>query len=158
VQHASRHRVRRRQPGKRVYRQLAAARRQHQVAEPAAAQHRGVRDQAGLRENRPRGRDLGSGVRQRHAVGHVGGEDPALPQRAAGGRHELHRSQVGGRAPARENVRDHHVETGRWHLLEHRPGVAGANPDPSACPGAWQRQPEPQEFQQRGVQLDHHLR
>ena len=52
------------------------ARRQHQVAEPPAPEHRRVRDQAGVREDRPCGRDLRSCVRQRRTVGHVGHDHP----------------------------------------------------------------------------------
>jgi hypothetical protein len=157
VQHASRHRISRRQPGEPVHRKLTVTRRQHEVAEPAAAQDRGVRDQAGLREGLPHGRDLRAGVRERRAVGHVGGEDPGIAQGPAGRRRELRRGEVGWRAAARENVRDHHVERARGQLLKHRPGVADANPDPAARAGARHGQPQPQKVKQCGVYLDGHL-
>jgi len=118
VYHAPRHRIRGRPPGQRIGRQLSGARRQHQVAEPPAAQDRGVRDKAGVREDRPRRRDLRTGMRQRRAVGYVGGEDPAVAERAAGGGRELHRGQVGRRATASENVRDDQVERPGGHPVK----------------------------------------
>ncbi len=132
MHHAPWHRIRRRPPGERIHRQLTQARRQHEVAEPAAAQDRGIRDQAGMREDRPRRRDLRAGVPQRRAVGHVGGEDPALAQRAAGGGRELRRGQVGRRPAVGENVRDDQVEGARRDPLKDRPGVADVHLDPPA--------------------------
>ena len=63
-------------PGQPGHRKLRPRGGQHQVAEPAAAQHRRVRDQARVRENGPHGRDPGPGVRERRAVAQVRGEDP----------------------------------------------------------------------------------
>jgi hypothetical protein len=157
VQHASRHRISRRQPGEPVDRKLPVTRGQHEVPEPAAAQDGRVRDQARLGEGLPHRRDLRAGVRERRAVGHVGGEDPGIAQGPAGRRRELRRGHMSRRAPARENVRDHHVERARGQLLKYRPGVADANPDPPARAGARPGQPAPQEVKQRGVYLDGHL-
>jgi hypothetical protein len=128
--------------------------RQHQVAEPAAAQHPGVRDQAGVRKDRLDRRDLGAGVPQRRAVGHVDGQDPVLVQRAAGRGRELRRGQVGRRTTAGEDVRDDHVEATRCHPLEHGPGVADVQPEPPAA----RRQPEPDQPPQGLVHLDGDLR
>jgi hypothetical protein len=79
VQYPPWHRVRRRQPGKRGHWERARAGRQHQIAEPAAAQHARVGDQAYVTEDRPGRGDLRTGVRQRRTVGHVGREDPRAP-------------------------------------------------------------------------------
>jgi hypothetical protein len=105
-----------------------------------------------VREDRPRRRDLRAGVRERRAVGHVGGEDTRVAQPAAARGPELRRGQVGRRAAAREHVRDHHVEGARGQPIEHRPGVPDAHPDPGT------RQPAPDEVRQRGVHLDSQLR
>jgi len=159
VHHAPRHRIGGRPPGQRVGRQLAGARRQHQVAEPASAQHPGVRDHAGVREDRPRRRDLRTGVRQRRAVGHVGGEDPAVAERAAGGGRELHRGQVGRSAAAGENVRDDHVEGPGRHPVKDSAGIADLNPGPPAgSPAGPQRQPALDEPPEGLVHLDGQLR
>ena len=152
MHHAPWHRIRRRPPGERVHRQLTQARRQHEVAEPATAQDRGVRDQAGMREDRPGRRDLRAGVPQRRAVGHVGGEDPAVAQRAAGGGRELRRGQVGWRAAAGENVRDDQVAGARRDPLEDRPSVADVHLDPPAA--GPQRQPFLDEPPEGLVHLD----
>jgi hypothetical protein len=158
VHHAPRHRIRGRPPGQRIGRQLTEARRQHQVAEPTAAQDRSVRDQAGLREDRPHRRDLRTGMRQRRAVGHVGGEDPAVAERTAGGARELHRGQVGGRAAASENIRDDHVEGPGRHPVKDGPGVPDLNPGPPAgSPAGPQRQPSLDEPPEGLVHLDGHL-
>jgi hypothetical protein len=85
-----------------------------------------------VREDRPRRRDLRTGVRQRRPVGHVGGEDPAVAERAPGGSGELHRGQVGRRAAAGENVRDDHVERPGRHPVKYGPGIADLNPGPAA--------------------------
>jgi GTPase len=153
-QHAPRHRIPGRQPGERLYRERVGARRQHEVAEPAAAQHRRVGDQARVREGRQDRRDLRAGVRERRPVGHVAREDPGAAQRAPDGRRELRRGEVGRRAPSGEHVRDHHVEGARGQRLEHLPGVADANPDRPAPP---ERQPGPHQVHQRGVDLDRQL-
>ena len=154
MHHPPRHRIRGRPPGQRGHVKLAVAARQHQVAEPAAAQHPGVRDQDGLRKDRLDRRDLGPGVPQRRAVGHVDGVDPAGVKRAAGRDRELRRGQVGRRATAGEDVRDDHVEAARRHPLEPGPGVADVQPDPPAA----QRQPEPDQPPQGLIHLDGHLR
>jgi hypothetical protein len=131
-QHPGRHRIRCRQPGKPGHRELADAARQHEVAEAPPAQDRGVRDQAGVREHRPGRRDLRPRMPERRAVGHVGGEDPAVGKRPARGRGELHRGQVRRRPAARENIGDNDVERARRELLEHGTSVADANPDTAA--------------------------
>jgi hypothetical protein len=132
AQHPGRQRNRGRQPGEPGHRELAAAARQHEVAEPPPAQDRGVRDQAGVREHRPGRRDLRPHMRERCAVRHVGGEDPAVGKRQARGRGELRRGQVRRRPAARENIGDDHVEGARRELLKHRASVADANPDAAA--------------------------
>ena len=76
VHDAPGHRVASRPPDERVHRERLRARRQHQVAEPPAPEHRRVRDQAGVREDRPCRRDLRPCVRQRRPVGHVGRDHP----------------------------------------------------------------------------------
>jgi hypothetical protein len=129
--------------------------RQHQVAEPAAAQDRGVRDQAGTREDRQDRRDLRADVRERRAVSHVGGEDPVPAQRAPGRGRELRRGQMGRGATAGEDVRDDHVEGTRRHPLQDGPGVADVHPDPAA--GDARRQPSPDEPPEGLVHLDGHL-
>jgi hypothetical protein len=151
VQHPAGHRVRGRQPGEPVGRKRLRARDQHQVPEPAAAQHRRVGDEAHLTEDGPGRAHLRPGVRQRRAVGHVGREDPGLAQHPPGRGHELHRGQVGRCTPAREHVRDHHIVGTGPQALEHRPGV----PDPDPDPGP--RQPLPDQVHQRGVDLDGQL-
>jgi hypothetical protein len=62
VQHPPGHRVRGRQPDKRGHRERAGAGRQHEVAEPAAAQHGRVGDQARVAEDRLDRRDLRTGM------------------------------------------------------------------------------------------------
>jgi hypothetical protein len=151
MQHPPWHRVRRRQPGKRGHRERAWAGRQHQIAEPAAAQHARIGDQAHVAEDRLGRRDLRTGMRQRCAVGHVGREDPGASQRAPGGRREFRRGQVGRSAPPGEHVRDHHVEGTGLQPLEHGAGV----PDPDPHPA--QRQPPPHQIHQRGVDVDRQL-
>jgi hypothetical protein len=131
-QHPGRHRVRCRQPGEPGHRELAVTSCQHEVAEPPPAQDRGVRDQAGVREHRPGRGDLRPRVRERRAVGHVGGEEPAVGKRPVRGRGELRRGQVGRRAAAREDIGDDHVERACRELLEHRASVADANADTAA--------------------------
>jgi hypothetical protein len=148
-----RHRIRGRPPPQRVHRELVGARRQHQVAESAAAQHRRVGDQADVRKDGPDRRHLRAGVPQRRAVGHVDGEDPGLTQRAAGRVHELRRGQVGRRAAAGEDVCDDHVVGTRRRSLQDGPGVADLNPDPPAP--RWQ--PEPDQPPQGLVYLHRHL-
>jgi hypothetical protein len=111
-----------------------------------------------VREDRPHRRDLRTGVRQRRAVGHVGGEDAAVAERAAGGGRELHRGQVGRRTAAGENVRDDHVEGPGRHPVKDGPGVADLNPGPAACSAAGpEGQPELDEPPERLVHLDGHL-
>jgi hypothetical protein len=107
-----------------------------------------------VREDRPRRRDLRTGVPQRRPVGHVGGEDPGVAERATGGGRELHRGQVGRRAAAGENVRDDHVERPGRHAVKYGPGIADPNPGASAGP---QRQPELDEAPEGLVYLDGHL-
>jgi hypothetical protein len=131
VQHPPRHRVRRRPAGKRGHRERARAARQHQIAEPAAAQHARVGDQAYVIEDRLGRGDLRTDVRQRRTVGHVGREHPRAAQRAPGGRREFHRGQVGRSAPSGEHVRDHHVEGTGLQPLEHGAGVPDPDPDPA---------------------------
>jgi hypothetical protein len=154
VDQPPRHRIRGRPPGQRIHRKLAGTRREHQVAEPAAAQHRRVRDQAGVREDRPDRGDLRAGVSQGRAVGHVDGEDPGLVQRPAGRARELSRGQVGRSTTAGEDVRDDHVEGARGHPFQDGPGVADAYPDPPT-PG---RQLDPYQPPEGLVYLDGHLR
>jgi GTPase len=151
VEHSPRPRIPGRQPGERVHRERVGARRQDEIAEPAAAQHPRVGDQARVRKGGQDRRDLRAGVRERRAVGHVGREHPAGAERAAGGRRELRRGQVGRGAPAGEHVRDHHVERPRGLGFEHFPRVADAKPDRPAAP---QRQPGPDQVHQRGVNVD----
>jgi len=107
-----------------------------------------------VREDRPRRRDLRTGVRQRRPVGHVGGEDPAVAERAAGGGREFHRSQVGWRAAAGENVGDDHVEGPGRHPVQDGPGIADADLGSPAGP---QRQPELDEPPEGLVHVDGHL-
>jgi hypothetical protein len=151
------HRVAGRPPGQRLHRERLRARRQHEIAEPPAAQYRGIGDQAGVREDRPRGGDLRPGVCQRRAVGHVGC-DHALLCRAVHGTPgrgpELRRGEVGRGAPAREHVRDDHVERAWPDPLEFGPGVADTHPEPAVA----RRQPEPDQVHQRSVHLHRQLR
>jgi hypothetical protein len=158
VHHTPRHRIGGGPPGQRIGRQLAEARRQHQVAEPSATQDRGVRDQAGVREDRPCRRDLRTGMRQRCSVGHVRGEDPAVAERSAGGVRELHRGQVGRRAAVSENVRDDQVEGSGRHPVKDGPRIPDLNPGPPAgSPAGRQRQPVLDEPPEGLVHLDGHL-
>jgi hypothetical protein len=145
------HRVRGHQPGQRVPRQWLRARHQDQVAEPPAAQHARLGDEAHLREDRAHRRDLRPDVRQRRPVGHVGGVDAAGAQHPAGRRHKLRGVQVGRRPAAREHVSDHHVAGAGPQPLQHRPRVPDPDPDPA------HRQPEPDQLGQRRVDLDGHL-
>jgi hypothetical protein len=154
VHQPPRHRIRGRPPGQSIHRKLAGTPRQHQVAEPAAAQNRRVRDQAGVRENRPDRRHLRAGMPQGSAVGHVDGEDPGLVQRPAGRARELHRGEVGRRAAAGEDVCDDHVKGTRGQPFQDRPRVADVHPDP---PTPW-RQLEPDQPPEGLVHLDGHLR
>jgi len=124
VQHAPGHRVTRGQPGEHVDRQVAAAGGQEQVAEPAAAQHRGIGHQADLREYRTYGGYLSPGMLERRPVGHVGDEHAGVTQRAPGRGRELRRGEAGGSVPGSEHVRDHHVERPGPERLEHLPGVS----------------------------------
>jgi hypothetical protein len=154
VHQSPRHRIRGRPPGQRIHRKLAGTRRQHQVAEPAAAQYRRVRDQAGVREDRPDRSDLRAGVSQGRAIGHVDGEDPGLVQRPAGRARELSRGQVGRSTAAGEDVRDDHVEGTRGRPFQDGPRVADVHPDP---PASW-RQLDPDQPPEGLVYLDGHLR
>ena len=154
VHQAPGHRVAGRPPGERRHRERLRARRQHQVAEPPAPQHRRVGDQADVREDRTRRRDLCPGVRQRRPVGHVGCDHPRAAHRAPGRGPELRRGQVGRGAASREHVGDHHVERARPQPLQLGPGVADAHPEP----GVPRRQPEPDQVDQRGVHLHRELR
>jgi hypothetical protein len=83
------HGIRGHQPGQRVPRERLRARDQHQVAEPPAAQHSRLGDEAHLREDRACRRDLRPDVRERRAVGHVDGEHARPAQHPPGGRREL---------------------------------------------------------------------
>ena len=108
-----------------------------------------------MREDRPRRRDLRTGVPQRRPVGHVGGEDPGVAERATGGGRELHRGQVGRRAAAGEDIRDDHVEGPGWHPVQDGPGVADLNRYPPAgSPAVPQRQPDLDEPPEGLVHLD----
>jgi hypothetical protein len=109
-------------------------------------------------EDRPGRGDLRPRMRERRAIGHVGGEDPAVGKRPARRRGELRRGQVRRRPAARENIGDDHVERARRELLEYGASVADANPDTAACARPGERQPAPHQVEQLGVQLDRELR
>jgi hypothetical protein len=152
VQHPARHRVPGRQPGEPVYRERTQAGDEHQVPEPAPAQHPRVGYEAHLRENRPGRGHLRPGVRQRRPVRHVGGEHATAVQHPARGAEEFDRGQMGRGAARGEHVRDHHVVAAGPQPLQHVAGV----PDPDPHPA--HRQPEPDQAHQRGVDLDGQLR
>lgn len=102
-----------------------------------------------MREGRQDRCYLRADVRERRAVGYVGGEDPGFAQRAAGRGRELSRGQVGRGATAGEDVRDDHVEGTRRHPLQDGPGIADVHPEPAA--GDARRQLGPDESPQGRV-------
>jgi len=152
VQHPAGHRVRGRLPGERLQRERLRARHQHEVAEPPAAQHPRLGDQAYVREHCPRRGYLPASMRQRRPVRHINREHALAAQRPPDGADEFDRGQMGRRAPPVEHVRDHHVEGACPEPLEHVPGVADPDPDPA------RRQPPPDQVHQRGVDLNGQLR
>ncbi len=155
VQHAPRHGISRGPAGEGGLRKLVPARDDDQVAEPAAAQHPGVSDQADVREHRADGGYLSPGVRELASVGHVGGEQAGAAQYGPNGGRELRRGHAGGRVTRREHVRDDHVERAGPERLDHFPRVADANSDASSGVGASTASPErqvgPDELDERGI-------
>ena len=140
----TRERVGRSPPDQPRDRELAIGRGDHQVAEPAAAQHRSLGDHAGVRELRAHRGHPAAGMRERRPVADVGRVDPRRRQRPGRGAGELHRGQVGRGPGPGEDVRDHHVKRPGPDLLQDRPGIVHPDGDP-AGPAPIQRQPPPDE-------------
>ena len=123
-------RVTGRPPGQPGHRKVRFRGGQDQVAEPAAAQHCRVRDQARVRENRPHGRDPAPGVGEGRTVAQVRGEDPGWPECGGRRRRELDRGHMSRSAGPGEQVGDHQVKRPGPDLLQDRAGVADPDPDP----------------------------
>jgi len=141
---------------------------QHQVAEPAAAQHRSISDQAGVGENGAHCRNPGAGVRQRRAIADVRGVDTSWSQHPGHRDGELSRRQVGRGPASGEKVRDHHIKGPGRNLLKGSAGItdpeayparpASARPASASVASALiQRQPPPDKLRQRGIRLHRQL-
>ena len=159
MDHPPRERVGGRAPGQRRDRQAALRGGQHQVAEPAAAQHRRIGHQAGLRKDRAHRRDLRPRMRQRRPVADIHGIQARGAERPGHGGGKLSRRQMRGRARPGEQIRYHHIKGRAANPLNDSTGVAGPDPQPARpgpgrpAPARTQRQLPPDQFHQRGIRL-----